>query len=121
MRRVLRCFWSSAVFMSISLPSLAADLPASNTGVEVSLWGIGRTGVMCYMEPCPWQGIFPISRTGERGFPLSRQNQPAPRFTSEDPKVAEAVANAYSEGGCFIVEARAVGNSLDITRIVDDC
>lgn len=90
--------------------------------MEHALWGIGRTGVMCYMEPCPRRGIFPVSADGqERGFPISRLDQPEPHFVSADPFVTQSVATAYSDGSCLVVEARRIGDGLDILRIVGQC
>ncbi|WIY52159.1 hypothetical protein O9Z70_11875 [Devosia sp. YIM 151766] len=110
-----------AILAGLSAPAFSAEFQR-DIDAGHSFWGVGRTGVMCYMAPCPWQGIFPISADkNERGFPIARQNQPEPRFTSADPAVTRAVIAAYAKGDCLIVEGKRIGDGLDIARIIGQC
>ncbi len=122
MPTAIKLLFCLVTLSSLTTPAISANSLQLSAEDGYTLWGIGRTGVMCYMAPCPWRGIFPIlSETGERGFPISRHDQPQPQVISADPTITARVADAYSENHCLIVEARPVEDGLDIARIIGEC
>ena len=120
MPNAIKLLFCLVALSSITTPVRSANTLQLSAEDRYTLWGIGRAGVMCYMAPCPWQGIFPISpETGERGFPVARHGQP--QVISADPAITARVADAYSENHCLMVEARPVEDGLDIARIIGEC
>ena len=117
MHIILKPLMAAATLLAIACPAFAADGPAQ----EGSLWSIGTTGIMCYVAPCPWRGIAPISLDGKRGFPINREDRPEPQFTTDNAEIGSAVETAYADNRCLIVAAKRDGEWLDITRIVGDC
>lgn len=110
----------SAVLLALFLPFGAhADvLPAPAEGQ--SWWGLGATGILCYQLPCPFNGVFPISRDGTRGRPLSAENERDPNLGGNDANLAR-IRDAFAAGDCVIAEGRLAGDRLVVSRILGSC
>lgn len=99
-----------------AMPALASG----ENGVT-RLWGLGQTGWMCTMAPCPWQGVFPIAETGERGRPLNIETMRVPPPMRGDAEQIRLVAETFDDGRCIVVRGRFDGALLEIADIVGPC
>lgn len=110
----------AAILVSIAVfCAPAASYGAAPT--HYGTWGIGHTGLLCYQLPCPWRGVFPIGADGERGRPISQNDQAVPPSLRGQPEDIERISQAYADGGCLTVKARFDGPVLDVDRIIGTC
>ncbi len=86
-----------------------------------SFWGLGTTGMLCYQEPCPWNGVFPVYRDGTRGRPLSRFDQRQPPPLRADAAARARIEAAFEKGGCVVAEGHFEGETLVVRQLLGDC
>lgn len=82
--------------------------------------GIGDTAVLCTIEPCPWRGVFRFDDSG-RAQPLSRENQPEPPPMIATEADRARIEGVYATHGCLRIEARFVGETLEVRRVLGEC
>lgn len=105
--------------LGLTGPAHAEILPPPADGE--AFWGLGATGVLCYREPCPRHGVFPIHRDGTRGLPLSRIDQRQPPPLHGDERDRARIEDAFDSGGCVVVEGHFEGAVLVVLRLLGDC
>ncbi len=79
---------------------------------------VGRTGIHCYAQPCPWNGIWPANQAPEPNNLL--WSGPTPPPMTGKPADLARVRSDYLEG-CTLVEARFSGGELALDRIIGSC
>lgn len=92
------------------------DEAASAPGV----YRVGKTGIHCYQEPCPWRGIIPVDAEGKPArWPIWSGNEP-PALQGEEAD-RQQIAAAWANDECLTVEGRFADATLQIRRIVGPC
>lgn len=101
-----------------ALPSAA--VASSDQPSRYDLFQVGKTGILCYQEPCPRRGIVPLSSEGAAArWPVwSGQQPPALQGRKSERRQIEA---AWAEDRCLTVEGALIGGTLKIRRIVRPC
>lgn len=98
----------------------AATGPATPAVAEPPLAGVfqvGRTGILCVKEPCPWRGI--IHREAATRWPLWRKDElPA---LEADAETRRRLQRAWDEYGCLLARGTFDGTKLTVERIVGNC
>lgn len=140
--RVLKLFWiafrvetmkqtlmkmiatiGTAALLGLSAPAGAADLlpvsPVEQSGA-FSMLRVGDTGIMCYMEPCPWRGVVRVDPDGAPIRPSAIWSGEEPPPIAGAPADAERVRNAYAQG-CVLIEGRMADAVLEVRRVLGDC
>lgn len=105
--------------LGLAGPAQAEILPPPAEGE--AFWGLGATGVLCYRDPCPRHGVFPIHRDGTRGLPLSRIDQRQPPPLRADERDRARIEDAFHSGGCVVAEGHFEGEMLVVLRLLGDC
>ncbi|MRX52217.1 hypothetical protein GI374_17830 [Paracoccus sp. S-4012] len=118
MRRIIVS--AAALILAAGLASAEAAEPYPVPAEGQQFWGLGKTGILCCMAPCPWRGVFPIEADGSAGRPLSAADQPDPPPMQTSDEDRARIEAAY-EDGCRIVEGRFEGETLVVTRVVAEC
>ena len=91
---------------------------AASTTAPSTLYKVGRTGIHCYSEPCPWNGIWHADHAAQPNN-LVWSGQTPPPMTGKPADLAR-VRSDYLEG-CTVVEARFSGGKLILSRIIGGC
>ena len=55
MKRHLRALFATGCFLAV--PPVLADGPGSTQTSGFAELRVGRTSILCYQEPCPWNGV----------------------------------------------------------------
>lgn len=79
---------------------------------------VGVTGIFCYMEPCPWNGVMMKDGTVLSSAIIWSGRTP-PRLAASDDD-AIRIITAYSDG-CLIIDGRMTGDELEVRRIIGEC
>lgn len=108
-----------AIVLGLARATVAEPLPMPTEGE--TFWGLGTTGVLCYREPCPWHGVFPVYRDGRRGRPLSNLDHRQPPPLRADDKDRARIEAAFAEGGCVVAEGHFEGKTLVVRRLLGNC
>jgi hypothetical protein len=107
------------------LAALIALLPLTGPAMAQTppaLWGVGATGIDCFMAPCPYWGIFPVDSKGRRSQPVMTADDPLPLPPLvAAPADARAIAAAWTSGGCLVVAGSFADGVLTVESIVGDC
>lgn len=106
--------------IALTLAPAAAPILA-DTPAETGQWMLGRTGILCYAEPCPWNGVRPMRADGTAGWPLSRENLPEPPSIRASDADRARIAATWAASGCLLVDGRFNGGVLVIDHILGDC
>lgn len=104
---------TAALLIGIGGPQIAA---ASQT----ETLAIGATGIFCYRAPCPWRGITAGEpEPGSSWRPLWQGTSLPPLEAS--PENALALARAWEDFDCLLIEGMFDGTTLTVDRIAGPC
>lgn len=85
-----------------------------------SLFRVGETGILCYMEPCPRRGIIPLgAEDAVPQRPIWSGDRPPELRAGEAEQ--RRIASTWEENGCLIVEGTFVEGVLAVRRIHGPC
>lgn len=105
---------------ALAVACAASTEPAPTATTEPPLAGtfqVGRTGIHCVKEPCPWRGI--IHREAARRWPLWRQDN-LPALVADD-ETRRRLERAWDDYGCLVVRGTFDGRTLTVEQIVSEC
>lgn len=104
------------------LPALAmlnaTGEAAATTAAPSTTFKLGHTGIQCYTQPCPWNGVWPANQAAQPSNLLWSGTTPPP-MTGDAADLAR-IRSDYLEG-CTRVEASFSGGVLAVERIIDKC
>jgi uncharacterized protein len=110
--------WDARVGQEASATPVATAAPATH-----GLFRVGRTGINCYREPCPWVGIVPANADGSASTPWPVYSGPNPPPMTGDASDLSRIEQAWAEQGCVLVEGR-LGRppvTFEVIRVLGDC
>lgn len=91
---------------------------AAITTAPSTLYKVGLTGIHCYIQPCPWNGVWPANQAAQPSNLVWSGPTPPP-MTGNAADLARVRSN-YLES-CILVEARFSGGALAVDRIIARC
>ena len=91
---------------------------AAITSAPPTLLNMGRTGIQCYTQPCPWNGVWPADQAAQPSNLIWSGPTPPP-MTGKEADLAR-VRGEYLQG-CVMVEARFWDGVLTVGRIAGGC
>jgi len=99
----------------------ATDTAAPAVAAAGSLFRVGRTGIVCYREPCAHRGVTPAS-SADPSAPAQPiwwgDTPPTILGDVEDYRVIEA---AWDDFRCVLVEGEFDGEMLTVHRLAGEC
>lgn len=88
---------------------------------------IGSTGVLCYMEPCPWRGVVDLNDQNRDPLRPIWDGAQVPSLSADAP-VIEQIRAVWEARQCIEVEGAVVETALGdkppvlrVDKIVGDC
>lgn len=97
-------------------PVLAADESTPTVG----RLAVGKTGIHCMKQPCPWRGIVDLADNTRKPLRPLWSNSDLPRLvaSADDSK---RLREAWSEHGCLAVFGAFDGQTLRVDKILGNC
>lgn len=81
---------------------------------------VGRTGILCYMAPCPWRGIAEPAPDGADPARLLWSGDELPPMTGT-PAHQRELSRAWREFDCLLVAGGFEGGVLRVDDILGSC
>jgi hypothetical protein len=102
---------------AIIILSAAGGAAAMTTSASPQ-FKVGRTGIHCYTQPCPWNGVWPADRAAQPENLVWSGSAPPP-MTGDANDLAR-VRSDYLEG-CTLVAGRFSKGVLAVDGVVGEC
>lgn len=111
-----------AVGMSSVCAGDAAETFSKAKAAETTrLYRVGRTGIFCFNEPCPWRGVVPAAPNGlPQGDVMPWAGDEPPALAAE-PGERDRILAAWEDLECLLIEGRFADKTLEVSRIVGPC
>lgn len=92
--------------------------PAAGENRDFATLRVGLTGIVCYTEPCPWNGIVKAGEPIRPAGVIWSGDTPPPMIASE---ADERRIRAAYRHGCTLINGRFVGGVLEVAKILGSC
>ncbi|MCJ8151771.1 hypothetical protein [Shinella sedimenti] len=104
----VRFLLTGLIMLCIAAPLRATEIEPIN-----GRFSVGRTGIMCTTQPCPWLGIVELDNPGHDPLrPLwANVEMPKLRASHED---AARIAAAWEAHECLVVDGSFYTDAADI-------
>jgi hypothetical protein len=117
MTRHLRTLFAAACCL-FNAPAVLGDGIASGQTGGFTKLRIGKTNILCYQEPCPWNGVLPADEPIAPHETLWSGDMPPPlRGASED---RVHIRENYREH-CTLISGRFRQGVLEVAEILGPC
>lgn len=95
-------------------------LAANEGNAGIGRLAVGKTGIQCMTQPCPWRGIVDLDDNMREPLrPLwSGSDLPALAASDED---AARLRDVWSDHGCLAVFGAFDGKTLRVDKILGNC
>jgi hypothetical protein len=106
--------------MLFALAALGLSSGWTHADVDTRTLRVGSTGILCYMEPCPWRGIVDVGRPhAGLNRPLWWGNELPPMEGPAADK--DRIVEAWDAYECVLVEGDFDGRVLRVNRLLESC
>ncbi len=113
MKHQLRAFIAAVCCLTTTWAAVADGEAGGFTELQV-----GRTQILCYQEPCPWNGIWRANRPAAPHALLWSGNVPPPMRGSEEDRLY--LRENYGEH-CTLIKGGFQDGVLEVTGILGRC
>lgn len=95
-----------------------AEEHASDDAAEFLPLRVGLTGIACYTEPCPWNGVVRDDLPVLPSSVIWSGRQPPPMIAAPADKAR--IRAAYGEG-CTKIRGRFIDGNLEVAEVLGPC
>lgn len=117
MTRHLQVLFGAGCFL-LTAPAVLADGPASAQSDGFAELRVGTTNILCYQEPCPWNGISAADRLNAPHEMLWSGDMPPPMRGAIEDRIQ--LLENYREH-CTLIKGRLQQGILEVSEILGRC